>query len=551
MDDEQEAELRNPFPSPPSHYTNYTSHNLKLLALLQDRTAGLEDSDINQNVVLSDQTDVPDWSLTQLEKPRVDWILEEGNYNVFGDTWFLKETIPSLAELGGHQLYPADLSVDRRPALLSVLRSALVTYSSLLNALLAPPSVGEAQEWQRLVEWITILAQNIMAAANDLRPVQARANLETMMRRQLELRREETKAIHDKCDSLEAKLAELRNATQASKDLVAGPMEQVEMGVILEPANQLVDISGYDFNSLFDLNHLLTSSEMPCCPFDNTKLSRILERSFPIQEIISFYNFPIPHFFVELFRTLALPVAQVYRFLLSPITLRYFDPPSQMATRRRIGISTATSEAARRQLMQPVPCWAKMWVVPDSAPPGSSLKVFKWVKTEKTQVNKFCPFLDDEGDLDEPLAPLPDEPEGVEVDEEMDQEEPAQSVAPDTASRDVSEPVTISKEESKAPSPKPHPLSISFQPPDLPESTDDVLDDSLKALDGNLDATVDVTNALDPDVMADLDMSQLGPDGTAFEAANDLSQIEATDTLLGGEMMDQSLVSDPFAEPSS
>ena len=37
--------------------------------------------------------------------------------------------------------------------------------------------------------------QNIMAAVNDLRPMQARGNLELMMRRPLELRREETKAI--------------------------------------------------------------------------------------------------------------------------------------------------------------------------------------------------------------------------------------------------------------------------------------------------------------------------------------------------------------------
>jgi mediator of RNA polymerase II transcription subunit 7 len=52
----------------------------------------------------------------------------------------------------------------------------LVTYSKLLNALLAPPqtvsSADVQQEWQRYVEWITVLSQNIMAAANDLRPVQ-------------------------------------------------------------------------------------------------------------------------------------------------------------------------------------------------------------------------------------------------------------------------------------------------------------------------------------------------------------------------------------------
>ena len=59
-----------------------------------------------------------------------------------------------------------------------------------------------------------------------------------------------------------------------------------------------------------------------------------------------------------------------------------------MATRRRIGVSAATTEAARRQLMQPVPCWEKVWVVP-SIPSGSSstLKVYKWVKTEKIQVS--------------------------------------------------------------------------------------------------------------------------------------------------------------------
>ncbi|KAH9834990.1 MED7 protein-domain-containing protein [Rhodofomes roseus] len=217
MEGEEETELRNPFPSPPSHYTKYTTHNLNLLELLRERVGDADLSTVNQYEVLMDHTDVPEWSLVQLEKPRVDWILEEGHYTVFGDTWFVKETIPSLAELGGHQLYPADPSVDRRLALSNILRSMLVSYSQLLDTLLAPPPTASAAappEWQSKVEWITVLAQNIMAAANDLRPVQARGNLELMMRRQLELRREETKAIHDKCDELEAKLSAMRGTVQ-------------------------------------------------------------------------------------------------------------------------------------------------------------------------------------------------------------------------------------------------------------------------------------------------------------------------------------------------
>ena len=87
MDNDDETELRNPFPSPPSHYLNYTAHNLKLLALLHEREPDL--TNVNQHAILSDQSDVPDWSLCQLEKPRVDWILEEGEYNVFGDTWLV------------------------------------------------------------------------------------------------------------------------------------------------------------------------------------------------------------------------------------------------------------------------------------------------------------------------------------------------------------------------------------------------------------------------------------------------------------------------------
>jgi mediator of RNA polymerase II transcription subunit 7 len=90
-DSEDTAELRNPFPSPPSHYALYTPHNLKLLSLLKERDP--EGTSINQSEILGDQIEVPDWPLTQLERPRVDWILEEPDayYEVFGDRWFVRQ----------------------------------------------------------------------------------------------------------------------------------------------------------------------------------------------------------------------------------------------------------------------------------------------------------------------------------------------------------------------------------------------------------------------------------------------------------------------------
>ena len=85
--DSEENELRNPLPSPPSHYARYTNRNLELLTSLRSRISVSEPAD--QRTLLQDEADVPEWPLLQLEKPRVDWILEDEEYNVFGETWLV------------------------------------------------------------------------------------------------------------------------------------------------------------------------------------------------------------------------------------------------------------------------------------------------------------------------------------------------------------------------------------------------------------------------------------------------------------------------------
>ncbi|KAF9015572.1 hypothetical protein BDQ17DRAFT_1536215 [Cyathus striatus] len=186
--EDDETELRNPFPSPPSHYTKYTSHNLKLLALLRERAP--DPHSVNQYQVLADQTDLPDWPLVQLEKPRIDWILDEQDpyYEVFGDKWFIKETIPSLADSGGNQLYPAD------------------------------PSVGASE---------------------------SRANDEAAIRSSTE----ETRNMHQKCDTLEARLAELRISLQQLPDPAA------EM--LISPSNTFSD-GGYVLNQATSSDRVTT-----------------------------------------------------------------------------------------------------------------------------------------------------------------------------------------------------------------------------------------------------------------------------------------------------
>nr|VWP02660.1 Iron regulator 1 [Ganoderma boninense] len=239
--------------------------------------------------------------------------------------------------------------------------------------------------------------------------------------------------------------------------------------------------------------------------------------------------------------------------------------------------------------MQPVPCWEKVWCPPDGAAPGTTLRVYKWVKTDKKQVRisshppplriAHIPtlpfpsqqFSDDEGEADQPLAPIQPEDlvEVVEGDDDMEQDEAANSNAtPGPMSREVSEaaPVRppnesvgeISVPPSKAPSPKPHPLSISFQPPTPtpgPEDVDDGLQDALMPPQAGGEDDGDLGGgpldggdlSMGGDEGMSLDLGGMGPDGEQFEGA-DLSQLQSADPLLGGPLMDTGM-DDPFSVP--
>jgi len=130
------------------------------------------------------------------------------------------------------------------------------------------------------------------------------------------------------------------------------------------------------------------------------------------------------------------------------------------------------------------------------------------------------------------------------IDDDMDQDEVANS------SRDVSEPVPMKDSEipSKATTPKPHPLSVSFQPPTPPPLAQETVEDH-QPLSATLDAGLDEGGGLDPDDIMNLDMSQLGPDGEPFVGNDNLLQVQVEDVILGGgELMDQT--EDPFAPPT-
>lgn len=151
-------------------------------------------------------------------------------------------------------------------------------------------------------------------------------------------------------------------------------------------------------------------------------------------------------------------------------------------------------------------------------------------------------FSDDEGEVDEPLVPLPDEPEVVDGDED-EQDEARNDAIEVPQVKDLPDMETQDDPPSKVPSPKPQLMMLETSNDDDNQSTTEVLDASLKPLEGGLGVVDDNGKEGIPEDL-ELDISVLGPDGLQLESAHDLSQLDGPDGLIGGPLMDES--ADPF-----
>jgi hypothetical protein len=87
------------FPAPSPYFHRYTSTNLAL----------------TPDSLISDVPGEPRPFLAkELEPPNIDWIVEEGSYSVFGETWPIEEHLPTLEEMGLREMY--DKSQGELPA---------------------------------------------------------------------------------------------------------------------------------------------------------------------------------------------------------------------------------------------------------------------------------------------------------------------------------------------------------------------------------------------------------------------------------------------------
>lgn len=81
------------FPAPPAFYHRYTQRNL----------------DLAPDATIADVPGEPrPFSRADLDPPNVDWIVEDGSYSVFGETWPIDEKLPTLEDMGVPEMFDRD-----------------------------------------------------------------------------------------------------------------------------------------------------------------------------------------------------------------------------------------------------------------------------------------------------------------------------------------------------------------------------------------------------------------------------------------------------------
>ena len=132
-----------------------------------------------------------------------------------------------------------------------------------------------------------------------------------------------------------------------------------------------------------------------------------------------------------------------------------------------------------------------------------------------------------------------------ESDDDMDQDKPAASnIADVTETNSVNQEVP-SEPRTKLPSSTPPTLSLRPAGPTL--TSDKGMDMFDVSLVGDMTVDMGVVGGTDSDDFGGLDMTMLGPDGTAFGDASNMDQLVGSDALLEQSLMDSA--GDHFVDP--
>ncbi|CAK9784610.1 hypothetical protein CC85DRAFT_282959 [Cutaneotrichosporon oleaginosum] len=202
------------FPPPPGYYKAFTPEALARLAELRsegDSAEPLAPGELDELAVA-------------LDPPRADWVLEEGQWMLFGQKYTAEPHIPTARDIGLPALVSDPVSAggdSERAALPLLLHSFLHTLLAFVDVLTGTARVpdeleayGRQSQGDQYIQHMSNLAATMMVSANQLRGVQAEATLVMLMEKQLEERRAQTERLRTKSREIAAMVRRLKeNAT--------------------------------------------------------------------------------------------------------------------------------------------------------------------------------------------------------------------------------------------------------------------------------------------------------------------------------------------------
>jgi len=227
------------FPPPPSYFKAFIDTNVARYAELRgepsssSRTrpeAGADGNELSSPTLgVDEQAELEDLQRT-LEKPRADWVKEEGRWMCFGQMYTSEPFIPTAASIGLPPLIDPDEppQTSLPPLLHSFLHTLLLLLDTLTSTARIPGELEEkgwAHEGDQYIQHLTNLAATMMVSANQLRGVQAEATLVLLMEKQLATRRQQSEALRSKCQSIANTIRALKTVSAVAPDVEASSQE--------------------------------------------------------------------------------------------------------------------------------------------------------------------------------------------------------------------------------------------------------------------------------------------------------------------------------------
>ncbi|KAK6905948.1 hypothetical protein I204_05895 [Kwoniella mangroviensis CBS 8886] len=207
------------FPPPPAYWQSFTETNIQRYESLTgtsffDNQGDEVKQDINLDLGEDERKELEELKI-RLNKPRNDWVEEDGRWMSFGTLFNIKPTIPSVKDIGLPPLFQSTTTPEESlPNLLSsFLHTILLLLDVLTTSARTPDELmhaGWAHEGDQYIQHLSNLAASMMIHSNSLRQMQSESTLILMMEKEREERRTQTEMLRRKCREISTNIRRLK-----------------------------------------------------------------------------------------------------------------------------------------------------------------------------------------------------------------------------------------------------------------------------------------------------------------------------------------------------